>query len=67
MQKNDVLHAIAKLINDEQAKFADIKQKLIDNDADALECGKETIETLTIIYEAKRRMLEQLYKEIQSM
>lgn len=67
MQKNDVLHVISKMMNDEQADFARLKQELLQNKVDKLDVGKEAVELLTLVYETKRELLDKLYKEIQSM
>lgn len=67
MQKNDVLHIISKMMNDEQAYFAKLKQELLQYKIDKLETGKETVELLTLIYETKRELLDKIYKEIQSI
>jgi hypothetical protein len=54
-------------MNEQQAEFAKLKQDLLQSRVDKLEAGKETIETLTLVYEAKRELLDKIYKEIQSM
>ena len=54
-------------MNEQQAEFAKLKQDLLQSNVNKMEVGKETIELLALVHEAKRELLDRLYKEIQSM
>lgn len=66
-KRNDILHYIAKLMNDEQAHFAMLKSNIVNSGLTKIQSGKESLETLTLIHESRRDLLDKLYKEIQSM
>lgn len=66
-KKSDILHYIAKVINEEQANFSQLKADMIRSGLIKTKSGQESLEILTTIHEAKREMLDKLYKEIQSM